>query len=103
MKRRGLYLLMFLLITACGSGQDQQLSTAEFEKAVANNEKLAQEVERLQDERSQISTDLQTNNEKVSQLQQRIDDLNKSGTQMETVYKSQLDAQTQTLTDYKAE
>jgi colicin import membrane protein len=103
MKRRGLSLLAFLLITACGSGQDQNLSTAEFEKSVANNEKLAQEVERLRDERSQISTDLQTNNEKVSQLQQRIDDLNKSGTQVESAYKTQLDTQNQTLADYKAE
>jgi chromosome segregation ATPase len=94
---------MFLLITACGSGQDQQLSTAEFEKAVASNEKLAQEVERLRDERSEISNDLQTNNERVSQLQQRIDDLNKSGTMVEAAYKTQLDAQNQTLADYKAE
>jgi chromosome segregation ATPase len=101
--KRCISLLAFLLITACGSGQDQQMSTGEFEKAVANNEKLAQEVDRLQDERSQISTDLQTNNERVSQLQQRIDDLNKSGTQVEAAYKTQLDAQGQTLADYKAE
>src|SRR6478735_12367250 len=78
MKHRALSIFSFVLITACGTSKND-MSSEDFDKAVASNEKLAQEVEALRDERSQVSNNLEANNEKVSALQDRIDELNKSG------------------------